>query len=248
MFEFKIELAILAIFGSIIGSFASCIGSRLFNEEVSILSFKNSICMKCKHKLHFIDLIPILSFLSTNGKCRYCKTSLSIYYILSEILLLISFLAIGYKFDGINTLSISICLILGCLMIQSISDIRNMMASDVVSIIITILAIIAGSEMGFEYGTMLIKFATTICASLLLRYFMLLFIKKDALGLGDVKIFAPLCMLFSLGQVPFFIGITGLLGVLYAMTTKNKNGVFPFVPSISIAFFLSIMLDVNILK
>jgi prepilin signal peptidase PulO-like enzyme (type II secretory pathway) len=204
--------------------------------------------MHCKHKLSFIDLIPILSFLSTGGKCRYCKTKLSSYYILSEILLLISFLGIGYRFDGINLLSISICLISGCLMIQSISDIRNMMASDVVSIIITILAIIAGSEMGFEYSTMLIRFSITILASLLLRYFMLLFIKKDALGLGDVKIFAPLCMLFSLGQVPFFVGTTGLLGVIYAIVTRNKNGAFPFVPSISIAFFLSIMLDINILK
>jgi leader peptidase (prepilin peptidase) / N-methyltransferase len=53
------------------------------------LSFSNppkSFCPKCKHSLAPIDLIPLLSWLSTGGKCRYCRAPIAPRYFLVELL------------------------------------------------------------------------------------------------------------------------------------------------------------------
>lgn len=50
--------------------------------------------MQCKKTLRWYDLFPILSYLSTGGRCRYCKKKIGIEYPLVEIVmgLLIGFL------------------------------------------------------------------------------------------------------------------------------------------------------------
>jgi prepilin signal peptidase PulO-like enzyme (type II secretory pathway) len=47
--------------------------------------FGRSVCRKCHHTLHAKDLIPLRSFFSQKGRCRYCKTKLSRRYPLLEI-------------------------------------------------------------------------------------------------------------------------------------------------------------------
>jgi len=72
------------ILGFIIGSFLNVIIYRL-PEKKSII-YPPSHCPKCGKRLKIIDLIPVLSYLSTGGKCRYCNTKISIQYPLVEIL------------------------------------------------------------------------------------------------------------------------------------------------------------------
>lgn len=67
---------ILFIFGISIGSFLNVVLDRKFLNEKD---YKNgsivntySVCASCGHRLSFLDLIPLLSFLFLKGKCRYC--------------------------------------------------------------------------------------------------------------------------------------------------------------------------------
>ena len=50
------------------------------------ITHTRSYCPKCAHKLSFIDMIPILSYVCLGGKCRYCKEKIRPRYILLEIL------------------------------------------------------------------------------------------------------------------------------------------------------------------
>jgi len=50
------------------------------------ITHSRSFCPNCNHRLEFIDLIPILSYLSIGGKCRYCKQPIRIRYLLLEVL------------------------------------------------------------------------------------------------------------------------------------------------------------------
>lgn len=70
--------------GLFIGSFLNVVADRLLAERSFIKG--RSHCDHCSKPLGLKDLIPVLSFASLKGKCRYCKTRLSIYYPLSEIL------------------------------------------------------------------------------------------------------------------------------------------------------------------
>lgn len=44
-----------------------------------------SRCLSCQHKLAWYDLIPLLSWLSTGGRCRYCKARIGGFEPLMEL-------------------------------------------------------------------------------------------------------------------------------------------------------------------
>ena len=68
----------LFIIGTIFGSFYTVVGSRRPVNE-SIIK-PGSHCTTCNHFLKWYELIPIISWVIQGGKCRKCKTKLSLIY------------------------------------------------------------------------------------------------------------------------------------------------------------------------
>lgn len=89
-------IAILILLGLCFGSFVNAFVWRLHEQhkpkkqrkagdkELSITKGR-SMCVHCGHTLQTLDLIPVLSWLSLAGKCRYCKKSISPQYPLVEL-------------------------------------------------------------------------------------------------------------------------------------------------------------------
>ncbi|MDP2664740.1 MAG: prepilin peptidase [bacterium] len=83
---------IVFVFGLAIGSFLNSVVYRLEKEESA---FKGrSYCPSCKHQLSWQDLIPLLSFVFLQGKCRYCKARISWQYPLVELATGVVFVAL----------------------------------------------------------------------------------------------------------------------------------------------------------
>lgn len=80
---------------SLFGSFASVIIDRLKSHKKWIFTGRSE-CPKCLHKLWVKDLFPIFSYLSTSGKCRYCKSKISPIYPILELTTGWLFVLIGY--------------------------------------------------------------------------------------------------------------------------------------------------------
>lgn len=59
--------------------------SKAYHDRLSI-SKGRSMCPSCHHELAAKDLLPVLSWLSLRGKCRYCQKAISIQYPLVELL------------------------------------------------------------------------------------------------------------------------------------------------------------------
>ncbi len=79
------------ILGTILGSFVKALADRSLTNK----SFwGRSYCPKCKSKLHWYDLTPIVSYILLRGKCRYCHKKISVEYLVVEVVmgLLIGFL------------------------------------------------------------------------------------------------------------------------------------------------------------
>lgn len=74
----------LFILGLFVGSFLNLVADRVSSGEQ--IWFGRSHCDYCKAILKVKDLVPLFSFLSTLGRCRYCHKKLSLSYPLSEIL------------------------------------------------------------------------------------------------------------------------------------------------------------------
>lgn len=72
----------LALFGACIGSFLNVVIYRL--PKGNFLSKSRSFCSTCEKSLKWRDLIPIISWLSLKGRCRYCNTRISLHYPIVE--------------------------------------------------------------------------------------------------------------------------------------------------------------------
>lgn len=88
----------LAVVGLCLGSFVNALVWRLHEQseskktELSIIKGR-SVCPNCRHGLAAKDLVPVLSWLSLGGKCRYCGKPISAQYPLVELGLAALFLA-----------------------------------------------------------------------------------------------------------------------------------------------------------
>lgn len=83
-------LLIFFIFGICLGSFTTVLITRIPIGEDFV--FSRSRCPSCAKKLGATELIPILSWVMLKAKCKNCKTKISSFYPLSE--LIVGFLAI----------------------------------------------------------------------------------------------------------------------------------------------------------
>ncbi|MGH7204161.1 MAG: prepilin peptidase [Candidatus Levyibacteriota bacterium] len=92
---------LIFIFGTAIGSFLGVVVDRLVNNE-SILKGR-SHCDHCRHNLHPLDLVPLVSFLLLKGKCRYCHIKLSWNYPLIEIVTGASFVIAAFTIFQFST-------------------------------------------------------------------------------------------------------------------------------------------------
>lgn len=78
-----IFIVMLFCMGTVFGSFFTL---AVYRIPLGLdITHERSFCPKCNHRLEFIDLIPIFSYLSLGGKCRYCKEHVRIRYLLLEL-------------------------------------------------------------------------------------------------------------------------------------------------------------------
>ena len=85
---------IIFIIGTLFGSFYTLAVYRIPKRQDIVHT--HSYCPNCNHKLGFLDLIPIISYIFLGGKCRYCKEKIRIRYLILEILSGTLFLALAY--------------------------------------------------------------------------------------------------------------------------------------------------------
>ena len=70
--------------GTIFGSFLTLAVYRIPLKKD--ITHERSFCPNCKHRLEFLDLIPVFSYIFLKGRCRYCNEKIRIRYFLLEIL------------------------------------------------------------------------------------------------------------------------------------------------------------------
>lgn len=81
----EIIAAIIAfIIGTFLGSFYTLAVYRIPIKQD--ITHERSYCPKCNHKLNFLDLVPVFSYIFLGGKCRYCKNKIRPRYLILEII------------------------------------------------------------------------------------------------------------------------------------------------------------------
>ena len=90
------QLSILIVLGLTVGSFLNVCIHRIPREQS--LMFPPSRCPGCEHRLSWFENIPVLSYAVLGGRCRKCRTRISIRYPLVELATMALFIVHGEVF------------------------------------------------------------------------------------------------------------------------------------------------------
>lgn len=240
---------IFFIFGICIGSFYNVLGMRLPNNE-SIIKPK-SHCPKCGHELNWYELIPLLSFIIQKGKCRSCKTKLSLFYPFIElstgILFLVSYHSFGFDLELITSL-----VLVSLFMVVIVSDLSYLIIPDsfivVPSILILIVKII---QDGIVSG--LIQIGYGVVCFLIMYLIMLLgnkLFKKESLGGADIKLMFLVGLTLDpmLAVIVIFLASIIALPVSLFLLIKNNEHVIPFGPFIVLGLLIVYFTKLDIVE
>lgn len=237
-----LELAIFMgiLFGLVVGSFATMASHRLVIGENL---FGRSKCPKCKHKLGVKDLFPVFSYMFMRGKCRYCKTHISIRYPVIELYSAVVFALISwFAYKDLVILGFYY-LIATQLIIMIVTDLEEYIIPDEIQVSLAFTGVVYAYYIEYQLVQVLFMPLIMTVIAMGLYYGSKFFLGKDGLGLGDVKFFAVSGLYLTPETVAGYFLISGLIGVVSAIIWRfmGMGKVFPFGPALAIALMLCIM-------
>ncbi len=231
------------ILGLIIGSFLNVCIYRIPKKQSII--YPSSYCIHCKHKLNFLDLIPVISYILLKGKCRYCNNPINIQYPLVEIINLVLYLIILYIF-GFTYKFFSYAFFASFLLTIFFIDLNNKTIPNKITLtgfIFILVFKILESIFYNSFEPLLQSFLGLLVGSLPL---LIITILTNGIGLGDIKLMAVIGMWlgFKLTYLTLLIGIisAGLTGLILIFININyRKAYIPFAPFLTTAAFVSLI-------
>ena len=206
------------------------------------------ICPRCKKKIKWYDNLPLISYIFLNAKCRNCDKSISVRYLIVELITGISFLLIFLSFKNLYAIVFLSILILILIMIFFI-DLENFIIPDSLNFSIMGLAFVKNFIPSFN--TSLIHDINQSIIGGIIGYFsiwLIIFLYKtlkkiDGMGLGDAKLMAGIGLLFGWQSIPLVLFLSSILGLFFVAPSllkkqKTMKSEIPFGPFIIIAMLI----------
>lgn len=212
--------------------------------------------MSCQNKLCWYELIPLISFAVLGGRCKNCKTKISIEYPLVELMTGIIFSSLFLKFfsfGGKDILTFAItyayyALMFSLLIIITAYDLKHKIIPDAFSFFFGILAF-AGLFFfsNYVFDPHIPSILGFFSGALIALPFALFWLVSSGrwMGLGDAKLalglgyFLGFYNAFSAMVLAFWIGaIVGLCLIIFRKGYGMKSEI-PFAPYLVFGAFLA---------
>lgn len=256
----------LFIIGSFFGSFFNVLADRLSKEQTI---GGRSKCDNCKHVLAWYDLIPIISFTSLSGKCRYCRAPISIGHLLSEIitgvLFILTYILSSRIYPGLQFQLIHIA-ITGVIVVMLLADLRYHIIPDEMQIVLFILGFI---KLLFQQSipqtielerilsiTFLTNGGTHLGYGIIVALPILLIYgvtRGRGMGFGDVKLAFNMGFISGIwgGLAAIYIGFIsgGIVGLILLLARKKKmKSKIAFGPFLLLGFYTILFYDTEVIS
>jgi len=241
---YGIETIFIFILGLIVGSFSNVCIYRIPKNESII--FPASHCPKCHSNISPVDNIPLLSYILLKGRCRNCKSKISIQYPIVELLTGLIYLIISLIY-GLSIQTLIYIILSSALIIIAFIDLNEEIVPDVISL--------PGIVIGFiiSFFVTYISFINSALGILAGGGIILIIglagsviFKKEAMGGGDVKLAAMIGAFLGWKYIivslflGFFLGaVTGIILILSKI--KSREDLVPFGPFIVLGSFVTIL-------
>ncbi len=252
----------VGLLGAFIGSFLNVVIHRVPLGQSIV--HPGSRCPRCARALRWFDNLPLVSWLALAGRCRTCRARIAARYPLVEALTAALFLAVWWRFGAAPHTAVYLALT-AVLVSLTFIDIDHRIIPNVISIpfiaigfalswlvpagetfllarpdgpalVKVLIAWINGATLpvgpgGSGLGILLgggFLLLTAIVAELVL--------KKEAMGMGDVKMLAMIGAFLGAASLPFVVLVSMMVGSVYgvARMAMGKGNLIPFGPFLAI--------------
>lgn len=240
---FMIDYFLLAIFALLIGSFLNVLIFRLPRKESILLP--RSYCPRCLEKIKGQDLIPLLSYIRLQGKCRSCSGRISPQYPLVEVMTSVLLLLIYNKW-GLSIHLIEGGIFTAILIVACFTDLNEGVIPDRLTY--------PGILSGFLLAWLSIGISDAILGSAVLGgvFFIIASLTHGGMGGGDVKLAAMIGSFTGLQGALMVFALSSILAGIWVLPlclqgkAKRKTEI-KFGPFLAVAAWLVWMYKAEII-
>ncbi len=254
-----IFIVVSAILGLMVGSFLNVVIHRLpkmmerewhnnclelQGKEVPeptkyTLANPRSACPSCGHMISALENIPVISYLFLRGKCRGCKTPISVRYPLVEALTGILIGLVSWKF-GYSSVALFAWIFVFALIALTFIDFDTQLLPDDITLPLLWLGLLFNLNAGFTDLKSAVIGAMAGYLILWSIYWLFKIIRgKEGMGYGDFKLLAAIGAWFGWQLLPAVILLSSVLGAVIGITLivlakRGHETPMPFGPFLAI--------------
>lgn len=226
-------------------------GNDYINQQPAFNLLKpDSTCPNCKHKIRAWENIPVVSWLFLRGKCRACKTNISIRYPLIELLTAVLSAWIAYDL-GFTPIAFGFIFCTWLLVAMTFIDIDEMLLPDTLTLSMLWIGLLVAAYVDGASNAVLLSDAVIGAVvgymSLFTVYWAFKLITgKEGMGHGDFKLLAAIGVWVGWQHLPIVILLSSMVGAIVGVTLmlvkrKDSNLAIPFGPYLAAAGFLTML-------
>lgn len=253
-------LTTLFLIGAAVGSFTSVVIYRLHSGKKGIIRGRSK-CPECDTKLSALDMIPIVSYLTLRGQCRYCNSEISYMYPMLELVTGCLFILLFAKFPFLNNVSLNFSIpLLGLYLLYAFYtfiliftfffDLRYFKVADEIilpGVLVGLIATIAYPQTPHIFDALI---GSAIAAGF---FGLQAFISRGKwIGLGDIRVGALMGVILGWKLtivaliISYLVGSVVSLGVI-AKKRQIRGIKIPFAPILVTGTFITIFFGEEIL-
>jgi leader peptidase (prepilin peptidase)/N-methyltransferase len=210
------------------------------------LATPRSRCQHCQTQLSALDNIPLLSWLSLGGKCRYCKAPISSRYPAVELLTAVLSGIVIWQ-TGATAYGLLLLVLTWSLVALTFIDIDKMLLPDQITLPLLWLILAASAAgIGVAPQQAIIGAACGYLSLWTVYWGFKLLTGKEGMGYGDFKLMAIFGALLGWQQLPLIILLSSVVGavigsVMLAVQKKQQSTAIPFGPYIAAAGWIAML-------
>ncbi|HEY2345275.1 MAG TPA: A24 family peptidase [Xanthomonadaceae bacterium] len=207
---------------------------------------ERSFCPKCHHQLSALDNIPVVSWLSLGGRCRYCKAPISMQYPAVELLTAVASAGVVWHF-GPHWESAAALVFTWFLVALSGIDLRTTLLPDQLTYPLLWIGLLASTLGLFADPVSALWGAAAGYLSLWSVFWgFKLLTGKEGMGRGDFKLLAALGAWCGIKGVFPIVLISALLGAVIGsawlmLRGRDRATPIPFGPYLAAAGWVQLL-------
>ncbi len=224
---------IVGLLGALIGSFLNVCIYRLPRRES--IAWPGSHCPACSHLIDWYDNVPLASYLILRGRCRHCKTPISIRYPVVEALNAFGYIAVLWFF-GPSWPAAAYGLLYSALLVVAGTDLSHKIIPNVITFPGIVVGVFCAATV-LPLGLINSLIGLLVGGGILwvLAWVSPFLFGKEGMGGGDIKLLAMIGAFLGWKPALMTIMVGAFLGSLVGITLIvakriNRDDHIPFGP------------------